>query len=92
MMSFSIYKATNTINGKSYSESHKYNLSVSHKCHIVSLETKIKTSNALKGILKGPQMKVVCEHCGISGGISVMKRWHGDNCKHKNMQKINNNT
>lgn len=24
-----------------------------------------------------------CPHCGVSGGSSVMKRWHFDNCKNK---------
>ena len=29
----------------------------------------------------GPQTTTICEHCGAKGGIGIMKRWHGDNCK-----------
>jgi hypothetical protein len=25
----------------------------------------------------------VCEHCGTKAAAGMMKRWHGDNCKHK---------
>ena len=28
----------------------------------------------------GPQQLVVCPHCGKSGGVSNMKRYHFDNC------------
>lgn len=30
---------------------------------------------------KGPQVLTMCPHCSKSGGISLMKRWHFDNCK-----------
>lgn len=33
-----------------------------------------------KGI---PVKKVTCPHCDSVGGINVMKRWHFENCKHK---------
>ena len=29
------------------------------------------------------QIKKVCEHCGKQFSISMHKRWHGPNCKHK---------
>jgi hypothetical protein len=29
------------------------------------------------------QKTVICPHCNKSGGISAMKQWHFDNCKHK---------
>lgn len=32
---------------------------------------------------KGPQQIITCHHCGESGGISLMKRWHFDNCRQK---------
>jgi hypothetical protein len=35
-------------------------------------------SEAQKGISKE---QVACPHCGKSGGISAMKRWHFDNCR-----------
>lgn len=31
---------------------------------------------------------VKCPHCGFEGGISSTKRWHFDNCKHKNQKKM----
>ena len=35
------------------------------------------------GIKKGKQDIVECEHCDVKGGVSIMKRWHGDNCRQK---------
>jgi hypothetical protein len=32
---------------------------------------------------KGPQLIFTCDHCGKQGGVSIMKRWHGDKCKLK---------
>jgi len=29
----------------------------------------------------GPQPIAVCPHCGLSGGIGGMKRWHFENCR-----------
>lgn len=37
-----------------------------------------KPNTAQKGI---PQPQISCPHCGKTGGNSVMKRWHMDNCK-----------
>lgn len=45
---------------------------------IHSNETKIKMSEAQKGISKE---QVACPYCGKIGGISAMKRWHFDNCR-----------
>jgi hypothetical protein len=28
--------------------------------------------------------KIICPHCNKEGGCTSMKRWHFDNCKHKN--------
>lgn len=33
--------------------------------------------------LKGPRDRILCPHCGLTGGISQMKRWHMNNCKRK---------
>jgi hypothetical protein len=39
--------------------------------------------NGIGGKVQG-EIETKCPHCGtISNGI-VMRRWHGDNCKHKN--------
>jgi len=45
----------------------------------------IKNAAAARiGQLKGKQQKEVgCPHCGKVGGISVMNRWHFDNCSKK---------
>jgi hypothetical protein len=43
-------------------------------------EHKQKMSKAMKGIKK---KKVKCPHCSIEGGAPALKRWHFDNCKHK---------
>jgi ribosomal protein S27AE len=32
-------------------------------------------------IIEANKQKVVCPHCGKTGGIAVMKRWHFGNCK-----------
>lgn len=33
-------------------------------------------------IIRGKDFVVTCPHCGTTGGRSIMKRWHFDNCKH----------
>lgn len=38
-----------------------------------------KIGDAQRGV---PHEIVTCPHCGASGGISAMKRWHFNNCKH----------
>ena len=44
----------------------------------ISEETRAKISAAKQGI---PIPIITCPHCGKSGGINNMKRWHFDNCK-----------
>jgi hypothetical protein len=37
-----------------------------------------------KGNQKGkPQPRLICPHCNKSGGYSMIKRWHMDNCRNK---------
>lgn len=73
--------------GKVLSESHKRKIGDKHRGKAVSDETKKKLSESKKGIpskKKGiPDKKIECPHCSKLGGSSVMKRWHFDNCKHK---------
>ena len=40
----------------------------------------IAGGKATKGI---PKAKYQCPHCGKKGGRPAMKRWHGENCRHK---------
>jgi hypothetical protein len=37
-----------------------------------------------------PQIQITCPHCGKSGGNSVMKRWHMENCKLNTLESTNN--
>ena len=53
-----------------------------------SAETKKRMSESHKG--KTPVHTIVpfkCEHCGKEGvGIGNYKRWHGNNCKNRNIR------
>lgn len=40
-------------------------------------------SEESKQKMRKPKEKVKCPHCDKTGGISQMKRWHFDNCKHR---------
>jgi hypothetical protein len=44
-------------------------------------EMRERRSSESLGKIKGPQSKSTCLHCGAVGGISIMKRWHGEKCK-----------
>ena len=46
-------------------------------------EMRLRRSLEQQGIVKGPQEKVECPHCGKVGGLGIMKRWHYDKCKQK---------
>lgn len=43
-------------------------------------ETNQKRSRTMKGV---PKKKVICPHCGTTGDMGSLTRWHFDNCKHK---------
>jgi len=66
--------------GKTFSEEHKANLSAAKKGKTLSDETKARMSAARKGRTLA---KTTCPHCGEVGGGGAMKRWHFDNCKHR---------
>ena len=66
--------------GKTKSKEHRKKISNSLKNRVLSKETKNKISKKNKG---RKQELVTCSHCGKSGGISSMYRWHFDNCKMK---------
>lgn len=55
-----------------------------------SEERKEKIRQATTGVKKSttinmrkPRSKVICPHCNKEGGSNTMRRWHFDNCKHK---------
>lgn len=43
--------------------------------------TGIERPNWVKDKLRKPKPQVQCPHCGLTGGISAMHRWHFSNCK-----------
>lgn len=42
---------------------------------------KTHDDDARRIISEANKQKVTCPHCGKTGGIAIMKRWHFDNCK-----------
>ena len=51
---------------------------------VASPEWRKKVGEAGRGKNKGRKHKLTtCPHCGKEGGITIMKRWHFDNCKEK---------
>jgi hypothetical protein len=60
---------------KPKSDEHKAKISAANKGKPQSEETKAK--------MRKPKKQITCPHCGKTGGVSVMKRWHFDNCKIK---------
>ena len=90
--------------GITISPEHRAKISARHKGKIVSDETKAKLfaayknrspeekariSAKLSAARKGvPSRKVTCPHCGLTGGVSNMTRWHFDNCKRRQAEKL----
>ena len=48
--------------------------------HKVDDDTRRRISNSMSGVKRD---KVSCPHCGKTGDVSLMKRWHFENCKIK---------
>jgi hypothetical protein len=66
-------KISLSLKGKKPSIKTRYKLKKSHEGKRHSEETKAK--------MRKPKPKVICPHCGLEGGKSVMMKWHFDNCK-----------
>jgi hypothetical protein len=60
------------------SETQKEKLSLLHLGKTHSEQSKLKRSLSLIG---HHQTRIICPHCNQTGGISLMKRYHLDNCK-----------
>lgn len=60
------------------SDKQKEKLSASNSGKTNSIESNIKRSFSMSG---HTQSKMSCPHCNKTGGISLMKRYHLDNCK-----------
>jgi hypothetical protein len=69
------------MSGRTQSAAHKAALSKVRKGKPQSAELIAKRSAAMKG--KAQQL-VTCPHCNKTGGLSGMKRYHFNNCKHNN--------
>tara|TARA_R100000951_G_scaffold734_1_gene2524 strand:+ start:1599 stop:2264 length:666 start_codon:yes stop_codon:yes gene_type:complete len=79
---------------KPKSEEHKANMSAAKsgknnpmygKTHTEEAKANMRKplSEEHKAKLRKPQPKVTCPHCGLTGGTSLMKRWHFANCDQK---------
>ena len=81
--------------GHVHSEEHKKKIGDSQRGRVHSEEVRKKRSDSLIGHVQSEESKrkmsetkkstspVLCPHCGKSGYVSIMKRWHFDNCKMK---------
>ena len=72
--------------GETHSAEHNQKISDALQGKPCSDYRKQKISDAKKGI---PQAKITCPHCGLSGGVSGMTRWHFDNCKKRSTHIAN---
>lgn len=56
----------------------------------VEKAAEMRARRSAEGIGKpsGKQQTSTCKHCGAVGGFGVMKRWHGDRCKHNTTTDI----
>lgn len=71
---------SNIMSGRKQSAEHISNLSTARKGKKQSPELVAKRAAALKG---RPQERIICPHCKKEGGLTGMKRYHFDNCKHQ---------
>lgn len=61
-------------------------VSTSKMGHSVSLETRKRISESLKGRAGMKHSIIACPHCPKTGGNNTMTRWHFDNCKERGVQ------
>jgi len=74
----------NPMYGKKHTKESRLKMSESTKGQICSEETRRKMSKTRKGkALSVNKMKSECEWCGKIASLGNIKRWHGDNCKHR---------
>jgi|SaaInlStandDraft_4_1057021.scaffolds.fasta_scaffold05289_7 hypothetical protein len=70
--------------GMKHSEDTKAKLSTSAQNRKPpTANTKSKIGKSLAGI---KQELAICPHCGKEGGVNAMKRYHFNNCKHKEVK------
>lgn len=76
-------KKSEALTGKSrtaFSLEHLQNLSISHEGNMHSKETRENMSQKRRN---KKQVLVSCPHCCKDGGVSLLTRYHFDNCKKK---------
>lgn len=66
-----------------YSQEHREKMRLAQVGRIFTEEHKQKLSLAKIGKTRGKNKIVNCTHCNKQGGATGMKRYHFDNCKHK---------
>jgi ribosomal protein S27AE len=71
-------KLSESQKGKTHSEESRRKMSESKQGKTLSEEHCRKMSEAAKN-----KPKSECPHCGKLVAANMMKRWHGDNCKHR---------
>lgn len=74
--------AENAFYGKTHTEESKQKNRLAHIGKTKTAEQKKALSVKMKGVKKGPQEAVECPHCKKVGGVSNMKRYHFEACKH----------
>lgn len=90
--SLSMYKKTeehirNWVNSRKknntfiVTEEHKKKISKALSGENNPMFNKTHSDNARKLISEANNKSVICPHCGKSGGIAIMPRWHFDRCK-----------
>jgi len=67
--------------GSKHTEEAKRKISEAKKGRKLSEDHKRKLSEAAKNRKKPEVKRVTCPHCGKEGALSLMKRYHYDNCK-----------
>ena len=91
-------KMSESRTGKALSESHRAAIGAGNRGKVTPDETRQRISEAKKGktpnremtesyraLLSRPKPKVICEHCQRGIAAHVFDRWHGDNCKQRNL-------
>ena len=63
-------KVSRALTGYKQSEEHK-----------AKYKNRIPYNKGITGVLTFKQKTVMCPHCSKTGGGSMMRRWHFDNCK-----------
>jgi hypothetical protein len=70
------------LNGKTFAEIHgNKSEEVAKRISIGLLNAGITRSEEFKENLRKPKEKLVCPHCGKTGGGGAMVQWHFDKCK-----------